>query len=466
MKNKQNKFENFRVKEEYLFVLVALLFGVLFAFLNPPAQSNDEDRHFYNAYGKSEGHFLPEKKGDEVGYMLPKSLLEAVSTYQGINFNEGQKIKKSTVDNYAKINLNPNNREFYNHTNFAINPISYLPYIIGINIGKIINSNPISLLWSARISGLIFYIIIIFFAIRHIPVYKGVIMLVALSPMSLYQAASVTYDLMAISLSYLLIALFIKFAINETQLRKSDIIWLVVIAFFQRFAKDGYILIPFLLLIVPQNRFKSKAFYYGLFAYFILLIFLPDLTWGAMLKSMNYGKGRVFQNDFLFNTSMNISYHLSHPFSAIWHIFQNILAQGKEWMYGIFARFGYAYVIPSKFVITLHILVLLSLALFDSKKDIKLSNKIKYISLIIGILSALLIIVGFLIIGSPVGSHFVFGLQGRYFLPIIPLLLLVIYNTKFYNKNFEKYGAIFIALYSIIILSYITSFINNYFYVE
>jgi uncharacterized membrane protein len=464
MKNKQKNFENFRLKEEYLFILVALLFGVLFSFLNPPAQSNDEDRHFYNAFSRSEGKMLPEKNGDQVGYMIPKSVIQTISAYQGINFPAGDKILKKTIDNYSEVILSPNNREFYNHPNYSINPIPYLPYMIGINIGKIINSNPMSLLWSARISGLIFYIIIIFFTIRTIPVFKGVVMLLALSPMALYQASSVTYDVMSISLAFLLFSMYVKFALVEKEVTMVELIWLVVAAFFHRFAKDGYILIPFLLLIVPRSRFKNHIIYYALLAFFVILIFLPDWTWGSMLQSANLGRGRALQTDYLFDASKNLSYQLSHPFEMVGHLFLNILSQGKEWLFGTFARFGYAYIMPSHFVITLHILVLLTVALFDSKKEIEISNKVKYITFIIGITSLLLIIGGFFIVGSPVGSSIVFGLQGRYFLPIVPLLLLVIYNTKYYNVNFDKFGAAIIAVYSIIILSYIANFINGYYY--
>lgn len=464
MKKKNNHQFNLVIHAEYVFLLVALLFGVLFALLNPPAQSNDEDRHFYNAYAKSEGNFLPEKKGDNIGYYLPKSILRTISSYQGINFFSGAKIKKESIDNFAKIELNEKDREFYNHPNYSINPIPYLPYAIGINIGNIFNDNPMSALWSARISGLIFYIIIIFLSIRIIPIFKNVLMLLSLSPMALYQASSVTYDVMAISLSYLLLAIVIYFATVDQKINIYNVLIFLIIAIFHRFAKDGYFLIPYIIFIISPSKF-DKSYYFWLILFSLIIIyFLPGWTWNNLLSSSGFVGGVPLQNDFLFNTGKNISFHLEHPFSLVKHLFFNILSQGSEWLYGSLGRFGYAYAIPSKLVLTLHAIVLITVSLFDSNNKIELSKKLRYSTFLFGITMMLIVIGGYLIMGSPVGSYQVFGFQGRYLIPILPFVFFVLYNTQYYNERFFKFGSLAVGLYSIIILSYISVFINNYFY--
>jgi len=70
----------------------------------------------------------------------------------------------------------------------------------------------------------------------------------------------------------------------------------------------------------------------------------------------------------------------------------------------------------------------------------------------------------FLISGSPVGSNVIYGLRGVYFIPVMPLLILVIYNNAFRNDIFDKYSGLILGVYSIIILSITAGFINSYFY--
>lgn len=49
-------------KIENIFILFALLFGLLFVFVTPPFQSVDEQAHFFRAYGISSGQFVAHKK--------------------------------------------------------------------------------------------------------------------------------------------------------------------------------------------------------------------------------------------------------------------------------------------------------------------------------------------------------------------------------------------------------------------
>ena len=45
MKKKKESFSD-KIKYEHLFLILATIFGLIFVFINPPWQSNDEDRHF------------------------------------------------------------------------------------------------------------------------------------------------------------------------------------------------------------------------------------------------------------------------------------------------------------------------------------------------------------------------------------------------------------------------------------
>ena len=282
--------------------------------------------------------------------------------------------------------------------------------------------------------------------------------------MTLFQAGSVTYDTVCLSLSFLLIAVAVNYAFSEKKIDSKSIIIFLVIALFHRFAKDGYFLVPFVLFIVPKSKFESSKLYYLSIIALILMIQIPNYTWDLYVDSHHFSGTRPFQNDFLFNMQMNFKYQLSHPFNLIYNIIMNIIKQGKDWLWGIFARFGYSYSIPSKPLIFLHAIVLFTFALYDSNIKLTFTKIQRIIMGIIAGASFLLIMAGFYLLVSPVGAQIIFGLQGRYFLPPFPLVLLILANNIFINEKFNKWKLLIAAIYSTLVLIYIVSYINSYFY--
>ena len=90
-----------KIPVEYYFLLIGLFFGLRFVFVNPPWQTNDEDRHFYNAWYLSQGYIGPEVQGSKIGRPIPRNLFNTVQSFQGIRFAEN-KIDKKVVKNLEK----------------------------------------------------------------------------------------------------------------------------------------------------------------------------------------------------------------------------------------------------------------------------------------------------------------------------------------------------------------------------
>lgn len=466
MKKKVNKDTKIIIREEYLFVIIGLTFGIILAFVNPPFQSNDEDRHFYKAYMIAEGQFVGKTYDDGVGFMMPKSIYDVANAYQGVRFSEGKKIKRDAVNHFKEVKLNSDTRFFYKHPSHGVNPVGYFANSVGIFIGKIIDSNPISMMRFSRIFGVIFYVTVVFFAVKLLPVFKSVLMLLALSPMSLYIASSVTTDLVSLSLAYLLIALIIRYSLKEGKLTINEILILLLVAFFHRFAKDNYWLLGLLIFIIPKSKFPNKFYYLGMIAYFVILIPLPGFLWNNFFVVSDVSQGGKLQTDFLLGGRLNFQYHLENPMIFVQHIFLNIAYQGKEWLFGALGRFGYAYYLMPDIIYVIHIITILSVALLDKVQSIRVPEFTKYYTLFVGLFFSFAIIAGYFIIGSPVGAKVIFGLQGRYFTPIIILFTFALYNLHIRSEFFESRKTILLGIYSVFILSVTTYFINNYFYGE
>ena len=469
--NKTSKKKNFiSIPPEYLFAILGLIFGLFFVFINPPFQTNDEDRHFIHSYILSQGFILPEQGPDKIGAEIPVNIIEVPKKFQGIRFSKDVKISKQKLEEAENIPLYPHNKVFYHDFHHSLNPVGFIPAATGIAIGQYINSNPVWLGWFGRIGSLIFYIVIIFFAIRITPILKNAFMLYALTPMTLYQGSSVTYDVLSFSLTVLFLALVLKYALEENSfLGWRELILLIAVMILHRFAKDGYPLIPFLFLLIPMKKVKINIkpiiIYAAMFIFSYLLFSMPNWTWGKILSAQHYHQKTTakLQKDFGGNWHQNLEMNLEDPGTALSNLAENLDHFRQEWTGGTIGRFGYSYTLLPNWFFLIHGLVLLFVAFYDSNKKIVLQFYQKSIAFVIGFGS----IAGIIVMNyfySPVGAKQIFGLQGRYFANAIPVLLLLLYNNKFENFNWKKWGSFIVSIYIILALTYTLFYLNDIFY--
>jgi uncharacterized membrane protein len=449
------------VQYHYLFLFIGLVFGLILVFVNPPWHTNDEDRHFYNSYALSQGYIGPQVKDGKIGCLMPKNLIEAVKLHQAIQFSGGEYIKKENLQELVDQPLEANKIEFCENVNSVTLPFAYLPSALTIKVGMLFNSSSIWLGWWARIGSLLAYLIIVFFAIKIIPHFKPLLMLVALSPMALYQGTSVTYDSLSFAFLFLLFALVIKYYYQTTLITFKQVLLFFIIALLQTSCKDGYFIVYFSLFAISIKKFTSKSLYMSTFFLLILAVFLPSYLWNSYLSTLTY-PGAPLQTDFLFNSDLNLKYQLKDPLHLVGIIIQNIFDQGKLWMSGTVGRFGYSYTLLPDWIIFLQLLVC-SLVVFYEKPKAPLSSKFKLTLLIISVLNALALIFGMLIVGSPVGANMIYGFQGRYFTPLLPFLFLTIFYVPLF-KGQEAMMRWAVPVYCSLVLCYTVNFIDSQFY--
>jgi len=93
---------------------------------------------------------------------------------------------------------------------------------------------------------------------------------------------------------------------------------------------------------------------------------------------------------------------------------------------------------------------------------LKLNRRERVISAMVLLVSLGALIAGLYLSFSPVGASAMFGAQGRYFIPILPLLLFQLYGTI--PNRATKYLPLITILISIFMLYRAVSFIDETFY--
>lgn len=189
-------------------LLLALFSGLLWVVLVPPFQSPDEPNHFFRAWHLSEGHFFPEKTADRrLGGVLPESASECAQAFARLKGSDTARLSGSQWRAEWGRPLRPAQRRFTDFANTAIYaPTAYAPQAIGIVAGRLLGLPPLGLLYAARGCNLLCWWLLLWGAWRgNSPLHRVPITLICL-PAGCVLAASANADVLTNALCFWLLA--------------------------------------------------------------------------------------------------------------------------------------------------------------------------------------------------------------------------------------------------------------------
>jgi uncharacterized membrane protein len=452
------------IKPEKVFLIIGLVFGIAFIFITPPFQVPDEASHYYKSLYLSDGHFIPEQNGYFSGVIIPENAFQLSSKFIKVGANTENNIKPSNLTSLIDDPLNNNDKIFCCMSSLLIinySPIPYLASTFFIIIGKLLNCSPIVLMYLGRLANLLLYICIVFYAIKNTPIQKWVFLLLALMPMTLYEAASLSADSFTIAISILTIAIFFKIAFDPRKkiVNNMDISILLILAMLIGLSKQIYLLFLLLFFLIPSHKFKTKKNRIKSFIFIFLPVILITYLWSLFSSGFYVPISGI-------SILGQISFILSNPILFL-QIFLNSLVNYYIWyLVSFVGYFGWLSTPLPVTLVYLYIIFLILASLMDEQKDtlnIMVTLKQKFISLAIFIITLISIYVLEYITWTSVGNNIIEGVQGRYFIPIAPLFLFLFYNNKIKVNRKEFYWVCIMFL--VITLSISLEIIIERFYI-
>lgn len=148
------KIPYFQKSVTKIFLLIAIPVGFLYIFFIPVFAGTDEPLHFFRAYQISVGETLIDS--DNPKAKIPQSVLNLHYRRIKENYQPFRGFEKLEKSNKVLLPLKDSANQY--------SPIQYLPQIIGIKIGEIINLSPMLIVILSRILIFITWCVIIFFA--------------------------------------------------------------------------------------------------------------------------------------------------------------------------------------------------------------------------------------------------------------------------------------------------------------
>jgi len=433
------KLKSANLSPALCFAVFASFFGLLILIITPPFQTPDEINHFFRVYQISEGNLTAVKQDNRVGGFIPKSIVEITQPFKGLIGNRKTKTTfRNTLDQF-KTPLNSEDRQFVDFPNTGMySPVSYIPQVFPVFVLRKINVPPLYIFFGARLFSLLFWITAIYWVIRILPFYKWTFTLVALLPMSLYINMSISADVVSNILSFMLIAYFLKLAYDETLISFQNLVVITLLAILLAMAKVVYTPVVLLFLLIPIDKFKSKRTHYYVVLFLFSISFLTMLYWSEKMNGLYLPYSRYnpqFRDNLPLGACTNMyeqtQYILHHGF-YIWHVLANsMIATFDMYFQGYIGTFGW---LESKLPIWLiysSYIILFIIVLSDGNKAIKIKWKHKIVVLTAFLISLILLLLSQHLTWDCVGSDIISTIQGKYLIPIFPLLLILVYNHKF-----------------------------------
>ncbi len=458
------------IKPERFFLLVSLLYGLLFLVITPPYQSPDEVVHFYRAYQISEGKLTSIKQDNRVGGYIPNSIVSTAESAAQIIGKVDRKVNAEEIYHGLSTPLDLGHKTFQDFPNAAVySPLSYLPQAIAISSTRSLQLPPLLLFYSARLISLLFWVLCIYISIRMIPFYKWLFVLLALLPMSIFTNMAMSADVMTNSMSFLLIAYFLKLSFSDTTISREQYLYTLTLAILLTSAKFAYAPLIILFLLIPTKQFetiKKRLIKVG------TLFFLSGLTAAFWSWKMNglyidydhyntmYRAGANIA--YGANIGNQINYILNHGTYIFAVLYDSIIERFSMYSHGYIGTFGWLDSKLPLLLVRISYLVILVACILDGTKHFILSLKQK--TIILGgflFLFILMFLMQHLAWGE-IGASMISNLQGRYFIPIFPLLFLLFYSNRFSNK---KILISMITVFTLVSLSYSLHVIYDRYYI-
>src|ERR1700676_4715800 len=191
------------------FCIFALLFGIAYLVLMPPLQVPDEYAHLFRIYEVSHGACLADQE-----VHVPARLAGMAAKYPG--FIERHRrlslaaLWKETGEHYD----DDAQRSVGFQAGSIYNCVPYIPASVGLGIARGLHASVLTEMYAGRLANLLAYILLCAWAIYLMPGYRLLLAALALMPMSLHQAASLSVDAVAISISFVFCAYILRLAFD------------------------------------------------------------------------------------------------------------------------------------------------------------------------------------------------------------------------------------------------------------
>ncbi len=413
-----------------LLLIFGLLIGGVYSVFIPYGAGFDEEQHVLRVFDIARLHFMPNSSAPG---KTTSSYLDFIAlSYQRRYFQSPafdllagdkflQPIDKEQIIEVATRSIYP--------------PVTFFPQAVLARIFWLkydFPIIPINILM--RLAGLLVYLLGAYVTIRILPVGKWVFLLLALSPMALYQAATLNVDGFTNAACFLFIGLALMvYTSQETPMRRWKAWALAGACLLLSFTKPTSIFLLPLLLIVPFRKFQSKTMLALIGMGAVLAVVFTGLYSALSISGSHFAD----QGDMSLSRQLQIILANPVDFMAT-AVKGNLLAAGayfKDWV-GVYGHWDG--VVP-EVVYWLYPLALVAALLAEAPYKL-FSTKARIYTLCVFLAGATATVFMYYYVHYSPDELASLGKQGRYFIFIAPLLYIALAGLAAVGERWARWA--------------------------
>jgi uncharacterized membrane protein len=427
-------------KLPFVFLAASVFVGVIAIIINPPLRGPDESVHFIRAYAIAQGEFMPRAHLErrERGVFLPPPL-----NTQFRYFDQMRESPPPSGHNYGQVF-----RVYFNEAGLlrepvatfvpyggaeAYTPVAYLPYAAAALVAKAAGLEFLGYLYLMRIAGLVIAALITAHAIALAPNLKWTVFCTAMLPTALYQRSVINVDGALLATTLLVIALCLRSLEAPSAGAWQRSFWTTVTSL----TKPSQVAFA-LLESMRLRKWKTQ----GVTSFLVITPgLLLALAW-SFASLPDLAAWRTAETDSLpaleFDPLWKLQFLFGHPLTFLSASIMTLDYSAELWRQAI-GVFGWLDVEMRSWTYAL-ISLLLALT-FCARLDFD-RNIRQRIALVAGatiLAYYLLVSLLFYVTFTPSDAGRIYGVQGRYFIVLIPLFALI--TSAVINRKWDTMGA-------------------------
>jgi len=401
-----------------VYVCVALVWGIIQLSVLPPYQVPDEAAHYNRAWGIAQGQV---DCGPTSLVNVPQNVLTFFNSMEvHIGFPGSYTFSDAAV--FADQTFSSEHVNLYTPA-CAYNPLSYVPAAAAIDVVRVLNLSPFHAFYAARLLTLLVAVALTTWAIRRMPFGKWLLVVVALLPMTVQQFASASADAITLSGLFLFAALALDYAQRAKLSGRSQLALLVASVVLVQL-KPIYLPLLALVLLVQPKQFASWKRY----VLFLLLVAAVNGLLAFGLYQLFAGAVPLAPTTTI-DPGAQLEVLRSQPATVVRILHNDFLERATVYTFGMLGVPGWLhFAYPNGF----YFFILAGFLFVSSSLERTIPLRVWQRVLLLGAAYAGVMAFGlFMFVYWTVpGAVTLDGIQGRYFLPMLPLVLLAVSGIR------------------------------------
>jgi hypothetical protein len=413
-------------------VALSLIFGSLILLATPPLRGPDETAHFLRAYGVAQGDLVPSMIDGEKrkGVHIPPYLFEGFDYFEGVRVRE-----KEAGFNYrgvfeAWFSRPPLNSDPAAGDRFVpyggsegYSPVTYLPQAVAALLARALDLGFLPTLYAMRFAGLLVLTAVIACAVAIVPNLAWTFLAIAMLPAALYGRSVISADGSALAVAMLVVALWLRGVVTPQLVTPALQSVLMVINALAKPPNLAFVLLE-------SGRLWGSERRVGLFALVVLPAMACAVLW-TLVSGADTAAWRMVEITGQELEGFDPLVKLGHLFSDPLRFPTAVLNAWREYgvgelwrqligVLGLFDTVLLPWVYPA-------ISVLLAGTFFTWLPIPAVDRyRVRALSAITALAYVFAVYLISWLVFTPPGANAVWGVQGRYFVPILSLIAIVV----------------------------------------